>query len=79
MQTSRIYTVNEKYKPSVVNVPIVGFQNEDLSSDTVIKELYEKQEQFEKERKLLISQLLLPVDKRSKELLKSITFLLMIN
>jgi hypothetical protein len=70
MQTSRIYTVNEKYKPSVVNVPIVGFQNEDLSSDTVIKELYEKQEQFEKERKLLISQLLLPVDKRSKELFK---------
>jgi hypothetical protein len=73
MIRTRIYNqVESDNNDSTISIPIIKIHNEDLSSQTVINELYNKQEQFDKERKLILNQLLLPVDKRNAAFLESI-------
>jgi hypothetical protein len=71
MIRTRIYNqVESDNNDSTISIPIIKIHNEDLSSQTVINELYNKQEQFDKERKLILNQLLLPVDKRNAALFR---------
>lgn len=59
-----------RFVPKVVPLDVVGRVYDDLSDQSKIDKLISSEEKLSKERELIKQQLLLPVDKRSKELFR---------